>query len=217
MTGSERRELYRRLLRVVSAAVASAARRSSAAADVDDLIGEVWLHLVEKKVLERVDPARGSVEQLVYIAARNRTISVLRARRRVGWHEVLKDDAAFTLDIPAPGPHAVWVALAHRDLARALEHFTEEDREVLFLSLAYDLTAAEIAEVRGEAVNEAKIAATQKRLQRLKEKLNDRLNEIVSTPRAKERSPEVSGPAALIAEESPAAEAKNPNAKEGKR
>jgi len=217
MTPNERKELYRRLLRVVSSAVRKVAGRRSAEAELEDLIGEVWLHLVEKRVLEKVDLARGSVEQLVYIAARNRTISLLRARRRVGWHEALKEDGTFTLDIPAPGPEAVWVALAHRDLQRALTHFTEDDQEALFFSLAYDLTAAEILEVRGETVSEAKIGAMQKRLQRLREKLGDRLAEAVSTPKAPERSTEESRPHSLIADGKATTKGLDPDAKEKKR
>jgi RNA polymerase sigma factor (sigma-70 family) len=254
MTPSQREALYRRLLPIVSSAVRKAARRRSSEAELEDLIGEVWLHLVEKRVLEKHDPARGSVEQLFYVAARNEAISRLRSRRRVGWHVELKEDGVFMLDMPASGSEAESIVFAHRDVWRALAHFTEDDEEVLYLSLAYELTAAEILEVRREAVTEAKIGAMQKRLQRLKQRLGFslahelvaaeirqatlteaeigamrerlqrltqrlgcRLVEVVSTPRAPERSSEESRPHTPVAEGKATPEGLDPDAKEKKR
>lgn len=187
MTDGERRELYRRLLRVVNAAVNRTAALARAQADADDLVNEVWVHLLETRILDKVDPARGSAEQLVYVAACRHTLSLLRKRKRLAWRFIPADEGAIQLEMPAPGPEPVWLRLAHRDLIRALEHFNEDDRELLLLSLLYDLTAAEILAVREEPTDGARVGAMQKRLQRLKDKLGERLAEVVSTPGTQDR------------------------------
>jgi DNA-directed RNA polymerase specialized sigma24 family protein len=187
MVQDERNERYRRLLQVVSAAVRITVARGRARADLDDLEGEVWLHLVEKGVLDRVDPERGTAPQLVFIAARNLTISRLRRQQRLSWQFVLAGDGALTFEVPTPGPEPVSVALARRDLLRILEGFEKDEREALLLSILHDLTAAEILEVRGQATDEGAVAAMQKALQRLKHKLGDRLSEVMSPPPALRR------------------------------
>lgn len=179
----DRRDLYRRLLRVVHASVRVTASRSRAQALVDDLVNDVWVHLLENRVIDRIDPARGSAEQLVYVAARNHTVSLLRKHKRLAWQVVIpRDDGALALDVPAGGTDRVGLLLAHRDLTRALESFHEDEREMLLLSLLYDLTAAEILAVREEPVDGASIGAMQKRLQRLKDRLGDIVAGAVSTP-----------------------------------
>jgi DNA-directed RNA polymerase specialized sigma24 family protein len=188
MGRDERNERYRRLLRVVNAAVRLTVARGRARADLDDFVGEVWLHLVEKGVLDQVDPARGTVEQLVFVAAKNCTLSRLRKEQRLSWQFVLAGDGALTLDMPAPGPEPASVALAHRDLLRALQSFKEDEREELLLSILHDLTAAEILELRGHGTDERAVEAMKKRLQRLKIKLGEHLSAaVVSTPPARDR------------------------------
>ena len=188
MGQDERNERYRRLLRVVNAAVRITVARSRARADIDDLVGEVWLHLVEKGVLDQVDPARGTAEQLVFVAAKNCTLSRLRKEQRLSWQFVLAGDGALAFAVPAPGPEPASVALAHRDLLRGLESFKPEEREELLLSLLHDLTAAEILELRGQAAEERAVEAMKKKLQRLKIKLGEHLSAVsVSTPPAAPR------------------------------
>ncbi len=127
MGQDERNERYRRLLRVVNAAVRITLARGRTQADIDDFLGDVWLHLVEKGVLDQVDPARGTAEQLVFVAAKNCTLSRLRKEQRLSWQFVLAGDGALTLDVPASGPEPGLVALAHRDLLRALQSFKQEE------------------------------------------------------------------------------------------
>ncbi len=185
MGQDERNERYRRLLRVVNAAVRITLARGRTRADIDDFLGDVWLHLVEKGVLDQVDPARGTAEQLVFVAAKNCTLSRLRKEQRLSWQFVLAGDGALTLDVPASGPEPGLVALAHRDLLRALQSFKHEEGEELLLSLLHDLTAAEILELRGLAAEERAVEAMKKKLQRLKIKLGEHLESGgVSTPPA---------------------------------
>jgi DNA-directed RNA polymerase specialized sigma24 family protein len=185
MVQDERNERYRRLLRVVNAAVRITLARGRTRADIDDFLGDVWLHLVEKGVLDQVDPARGTAEQLVFVAAKNCTLSRLRKEQRLSWQFVLAGDGALTLDVPASGPEPGLVALAHRDLLRALQSFKQEEGEELLLSLLHDLTAAEILELRGLASEEKAVEAMKKKLQRLKIKLGEQLESGgVSTPPA---------------------------------
>ncbi|MFT3766687.1 MAG: hypothetical protein QM820_14405 [Minicystis sp.] len=151
-------------------------------------MNDVWVHLLEKRVIDRIDPARGSAEQLVYVAARNHTISLLRRQKRLAWQIVVPpDDGAIELDAPTQGPEPVWLLLAHRDLRRGLERFAEDEREMLLLSLLYDLTAAEILAVREEPADSASVGAMQKRLQRLKDRLGEVVAEVVSTPQGPAR------------------------------
>ncbi|APR83114.1 Hypothetical protein A7982_08463 [Minicystis rosea] len=188
MNQDQRKELYRRLLRVVNGAVRTTAARSRSPANLDDLVNDVWVHLLEKRVLDRIDPTRGSAEQLVYVAARNHTISLLRKQKRLAFQIVVpQDDAALELEVPSQGPSPVMLLLAHRDLRRGLERFQEDEREMLLLSLLYDLTAAEILAVREEPADSASVGAMQKRLQRLKDRLGEIVAEVVSTPGAPAR------------------------------
>ncbi len=178
----QRRELYARLTRVVVQAVRSVVARGRSTADIEDLVGEVWLHLVERRVLEKVNPARGAAESLVYVAARNHTISLLRKRRLLPWQIVALDDGSLRLELPSEGPDPVALLLAHRELLRLLGTFSESEREILLLSLLHDLTAAEILAVCGQPDGDAAVAAMQKRVQRLKKTLGGLLEDAVSTP-----------------------------------
>lgn len=163
-------------------AVQNTVARGRSTADIEDLVSEVWLHLIERRVLDKADPSRGTVESLVYVAARNYTLSLLRKRRLLPTKLVSVDDQAEVLHVPGEGADPVELRLAHRDLTRVLEQFNDDDRELLALSLLHDLTAAEIVEVRGETVTEKAIEAMRKRLQRVKEDLGAALEELVSTP-----------------------------------
>ena len=187
MSQGNKQERYLRLVRVVAKAVRDAVKRSRSVVDVEDLIGEVWLHILERRVLEKVNPERGSEEALVYVAARNRALSLLRKRRLLPWQIVPADDETLKLEVAGQGPDPVEVCLAHRDLLRVLGVFSEDDRELILLSLLHDLTAAEILEVRGEPADGKAIESMQKRLQRLKKRLGELLDEAVSTPVASER------------------------------
>ncbi|MFT3770448.1 MAG: hypothetical protein QM820_33895 [Minicystis sp.] len=182
MGQDERNERYRRLLRVVIAAVRITVGRGRAQADLDDLVGEVWLHLVEKGVLDQVNPERGTVEHLVFVAAKNCTLSRLRKQQRLSWQFVLTGDEALTLDVPVSGPEPTSVALAHRDLLRALQSFKQDESEELLLSIVHDLTAAEILELRGHPTDERAVEAMKKRLQRLKIRLGSHLSTMACPP-----------------------------------
>ena len=180
MSEREEREKYARLWLVVRHAVRRTAARCRAAADVDDLIGEVWLHLIENRVIEGADPARGKLESLLYVAARNRTLSLLRKKQPLPWQLVPADDEHIELRLDGPDP--VLLRLAHRDLLRVSSRLSAPDHEVIFLSLLHDLTAAEILGVLGEEVTEKAINTMQRRLQRLKDRLGELLEEATSTP-----------------------------------
>lgn len=189
MSHQHRQELYVRLIRVVAQAVRRSVARGRAAVDIEDLIGEVWLHLVERRVIESVNPARGTVEALVYVAARNHTLSLLRKRQLLPWQIVPVDDESLRLEVPWDGPEPVAFHLVtHRDILRLLGSFSESDREILLLSLLHDLTAAEILAVLGEPDDERTRAAMQKRLQRAKKALGELVEGVVSTPGAAVRS-----------------------------
>lgn len=184
MSHQHQRKVHARLTRVVAQAVRRVGVRGRATAeDIEDMIGEVWLHLVEQRVLERVNPTKGTAEALVYVVAQNHTLSLLRKRRLLPWQIVPLDDESLRIELPSQGPDPAALRLAHRDLLRLLGAFSESDREILLLSLLHDLTAAEILAVRGEAANSATIGAMQKRLQRQKKILGELIEGVVSAPR----------------------------------
>jgi RNA polymerase sigma-70 factor (ECF subfamily) len=140
------RELYRALYEPVSRYIR---RRVSSPAEAEDLVGQVFLRLLES--LDRIDPRKGSVFTYTLSMARNALVD--EARRRVG---MVPEEAAAA--VPDAGAGALERLMGEENTKRIRQELAllpAETRELLMLRFGDGLRFAEIAQVMG--LNEAAV------------------------------------------------------------
>lgn len=155
-----REERFRRLFSDAYAPVVAYARRRVDAADVDDIVAEVFT--VAWRRLDAVPDDDCALPWLYAVAYR--AIANLRRseRRRAG----LAARLALVRSDPAPAPQAE----GDTEILAALARLRPGDQEILRLSAWEDLAPAQIAAVLGCSVNAATI-----RLSRARERLRQEL------------------------------------------
>jgi RNA polymerase sigma-70 factor (ECF subfamily) len=131
--------------------------------DADDLVQETFVRAW--RALERFDPERPLLPWLYRIAT-NRAMSLLEIRRRRPAEEL-------TEAVADPGPSPQEDAerrRLHREVRREVDRLPEEQRVVLILRAAEDLSYREIAEVLG-----VPIGTVMSRLSRARETLRKKV------------------------------------------
>ncbi len=163
-------ELYGALYEPVSAYVG---RRVHSREDAEDLVGRIFMRLLER--FPEIDLEKGTVRMFVLVMARNAVIDYRRTRRREGGGEatlsVLEDGAGTPLD-----------ALMHEEELTRMKHvlseLPEDTREMLELRYGDGLAHKEIAGLLG--VQEA---AVKQRFSRTLRMLRDKMKEMVFSPK----------------------------------
>lgn len=110
---------------------------------VGDVFVQVWRHINQH------DAGRGPLVPWILSIARNRSLDVLRRRRR-WWRKSARLEQAHAVDlgdIAPPGPHEATVPgwPVHREVHAALAALPEEQRRVVILSYFEGLSHGEIA------------------------------------------------------------------------
>lgn len=133
-------DVYQRLAPAVLGYV-----RSQGAPDPEDLLGEIFLHVVRD--LPRFRGDDDALRRWVFTIAHHRIVD---ARRRARRRPAVDGGAVCDLVAPsAPDPF-------DRDLARALGQLTADQREVVALRFVADLPIDAVAALTGRKVNAVK-------------------------------------------------------------
>lgn len=140
------RDLYRALYEPVSRFIR---RRVSSPSEAEDLVGQVFLRLLES--LDRIDPRKGSVFTYTLSMARNALVD--EARRRA---TLEPEEAAASIPDAGTGPLERLMGEESTERVRLeLARLPAETRELLMLRFGDGLRFAEIAQVLG--LNEATV------------------------------------------------------------
>ncbi|MGH7646034.1 MAG: sigma-70 family RNA polymerase sigma factor [Gemmatimonadales bacterium] len=122
---------------------------------LSDVFAQVWGHV------DQHDPRRGPLVPWVLQITRNRSVDLLRRRRR-WWHKAERWERARTAEddgvAPEPAPHEASVPgwPVHREVHAALAALPEEQRRVVVLAYFEGLTHSEIARATGQPLGTVK-------------------------------------------------------------
>ncbi|HWB70615.1 MAG TPA: sigma-70 family RNA polymerase sigma factor [Egibacteraceae bacterium] len=120
----------------------------------EDLVEATFLELVE--AAPRLVGGAGAVRAWLYRAGRNNLLDARRKERRRGDLPLDERVAAGRADAN-PGPEELALASAQADVVRAaLTRLSDDQREVLLLRFASDLTGPEVARLTGRTVSAVK-------------------------------------------------------------
>jgi RNA polymerase sigma-70 factor, ECF subfamily len=140
-------ELYDRFS---PALLALASRILGSAADAEDVLQEVFVHVWNHA--QRYDPARSSVSTWLVLITRSRAIDRLRSRGVVErTHSAAGQEAARGADADT-SPAAlenVFIQQRHERVRRAMEDLPAEQRQVLEMAFYHGLSQSEIAAQAG--------------------------------------------------------------------
>lgn len=139
--------------------------RTKDVADAQDLTNDVFLRLIES--IRTYTPARGSFRAWLFGIAHHRLVDHHR-RQAIRDHDRLDEELSSSEHGPAAQAEA---HLTQERLRVALDHLTEEQRQVILLKFIENLSNAEVAHILGKS--EGAINALQYRaLRALRQALN---------------------------------------------